>query len=80
MSDLHEMAEGHRQSFARVVSRWADGEPMEFRVRPGAIDYGSTNTWHKMDNPWFDHNFDYRIVSEVEKLNIMAAMHEGYDD
>ena len=80
MCDLHEMAEGHKQAFARAVSRWADGDELQFRVTPGATNYGSSNQWHSMKRPEFHPNFSYRAVSEVEKLNIMAAMQEGYDD
>lgn len=80
MTDLNELAEGHRQSFARVVSRWAEGEEMQFKVRPGATPYGSSDDWHPMENPWFHPNFTYRVLSEVEKLNVMSEMHEGYDD
>ena len=80
MSDLKEMADGHRQSFARAVSRWADGDELQFRVTPGATNYGSIDQWHPMERPEFHPNFSYRTVGEVEKLNIMAAIHEGYDD
>lgn len=71
-----------KQQFARVVSGWADGKPMEFRVEPGSIQYGSANSWHPMDNPWYGENFQYRIrtpLTEIEKLNVIAAMHEGSD-
>jgi hypothetical protein len=33
--------------------------------------------WQPLDNPWLDH--DPRIVSDIEKLNLMAKMHEGDD-
>lgn len=71
-----------KQQFARAVSSWADGKPMEFRVAPGSTDYGSSDKWHPMDNPWYGENFQYRIgvpLSEVERLNLMSAMHEGDD-
>lgn len=79
MSDLNEMARGHKQSFARAVSRWAGGDELQFRVTPGATNYGSSNDWHTMTQPEFHPNYSYRAVGEVEKLNIMAAIHEGYD-
>lgn len=80
MSDLHEAAEEHKKEFAQVVQDWSDGKDVQFKVRPGATPYGSSDDWHPMENPWFHPNFTYRKLSEVEKLNLMAAMHEGDTD
>lgn len=68
-----------KHEFARAVDCWADGNRIEFRVKPNKTKYGSTNDWHAMDNPWFDNNFEYRVLDEVEKLNMMAAIYEGDD-
>lgn len=68
-----------KQNFARVVTRWADGEQVQFRVSNSGSAYGSKNDWHAMDNPWFDDNFDYRVISDVELLNLYAKMHDGED-
>lgn len=72
MPDLHEHAEALRA--------FAEGKKLEFRVKPGATNYGSTMEWYPCDNPDFHHSFEYRIRrEEVEKLNIMAKIHEGDD-
>ena len=68
---------------AEAIRAFADGEKLEFRVAPGATDYGSTDDWYSCDNPDFHPNFEYRVrrnvCTETEKLNIMSAIYEGYD-
>lgn len=72
MTDLHEHAEALRAL--------AEGKKLEFRVKPDATNYGSTQEWYPCDNPDFHHNFEYRVVTdEVEILNTLAKMHEGDD-
>lgn len=68
-----------KRDFARVIDRWADGEEIEFRVKPTEDGYGSANEWHSMDNPWFDGNFEYRVLSEIERLNVYSRIYEGDD-
>ena len=62
MTDLNELDEGHKQSFARVVSRWAKGDRMQFRVDPTRSTYGSSFPWHDMREPKYMPNFQYRAL------------------
>lgn len=73
---------------AEAIRAYADGKKLEFRVAPNATAYGSTDEWYPCDNPDFHPRFEYRVrrdictedvCTEVEKLNIISAMHEGYD-
>lgn len=80
MSDFGEMAEGLKHNFARCVGQWAEGKKMQMMVRPGAVNYGSSNTWHDVVHPEYHPNFQYRILNETEKLNLMSAIHEGDTD
>lgn len=69
---------------AEAIRALADGKRLEFRVKPGATDYGSTYDWYPCDNPDFHPNFEYRIrkyepMSEVERMNTIARMFEGDD-
>jgi len=71
MCDLHDMAEEHKkvkherrnaQGFARAVTRWANGDRMQFRVDPTTATYGSNHPWHDMGEPKFMPNFQYRAL------------------
>jgi hypothetical protein len=46
---------------AGALRAYADGHKLEFRVRPGAINYGSITEWHPCEMPEFHPNFEYRV-------------------
>lgn len=68
---------------AEAIRAYADGKKLEFRVAPDATHYGSGDDWYPCDNPDFHPLFEYRVrrevCDEIEKLNIMSAIYEGYD-
>lgn len=75
-----------------AIIAFAEGHAIEFRPNPDATNYGSATEWMPCLRPDFDPNFEYRIAQsdlnlrdsrmfaeEVERLNIIAKMHEGGD-
>lgn len=68
---------------AEAIRAYADGHKLEFRVAPDATSYGSGDDWYPCDNPDFHPRFEYRvrqiITDDVERMNIIARMHEGDD-
>jgi len=66
---------------AEAIRAYADGYPLEFRVKPGATDYGSTDAWYACNKPDFHPNFEYRIsrrpLNDIERLTVLSRIHEG---
>ena len=70
-----------------AIIAFAEGHELEFRPKPNATPYGSTDDWYACDNPDFHPSFEYRVKgsrdphlqAEIERLNIIAKMHEDSD-
>jgi hypothetical protein len=46
---------------ADAKKAFAEGQELEFRVKPGVVRYGSKNDWFPCRSPDWHPNFEYRV-------------------
>lgn len=70
-----------------AIIAFAEGHGLEFRAKPEVSKYGSSTEWMPCLAPDFHPSFEYRVKglrdpqlqAEIERLNIIAKMHEDSD-